>query len=323
MIVDCALYEKGVRQSGLFDIAEVPGTVANGHSFVWIGLYEPTEAEFSDAQKYFELHELAVEDSVSAHQRPKLEIYDESVFIVLKTARYLDEEETVDFGEIQIFIGPGFLVHVRHGMAAPMVDVRRDLERHPDRLAHGPSSVLHAIADRVVDSYEPVIAGLENDIRELEFQVFSEHGDNPVQRIYFLKREVLETTQALQPLLQPLEALAHNRVPYVHEDMEEYFRDVHDHLERMLAEVRTMDDLLNSILSANLTRVSIRQNEDMRKISAWVAIAAVPTMIAGIYGMNFEHMPELGSIFGYPMVLGLMFLVCSVMYRGFRRAGWL
>lgn len=323
MIVDCALYEDGVRRPGTLAIRDCPATFDDPGSFVWIGLYEPTEAEFEEVRKVFGLHELAVEDAVKAHQRPKLETYDDTLFMVLKTARYDDVRESVDFGEIQIFVGEGFVVHVRHGQAAPLGEVRRRLEADPELLRHGSASVLHAIADAVVDDYEPVIRGLEDDIAEVELEVFGERGENPVKRIYFLKREVVETRAALAPLVAPLEDLHRARVQFVHEDMEEYFRDVHDHLVRLVDTVGTFDNLLSSILEANLTRVSVRQNEDMRRISAWVAMAAVPTMIAGIYGMNFEHMPELDEVWTYPAVIGLMVGVCSLMYWRFRRAGWL
>jgi magnesium transporter len=264
-----------------------------------------------------------VEDAVKAHQRPKLEVYDDSLFLVLKTARYLDSEERVDFGEILIFVGESFIVHVRHGEAAALSSVRREVEAREDLLRCGPGAVLHAIVDHVVDDYGPVIAGLENDIGEVELEVFSVRGHNPVHRIYMLKREVLELHQAAAPLSEALEALHSRKFEVIHEDIREYFRDVHDRVLRVVERTTTFSDLLTSVLSANLTSVTVRQNEDMRRISAWVAIAAVPTMVAGIYGMNFEHMPELGWVHGYPLVLALMALVCGLMYRFFRRSGWL
>jgi magnesium transporter len=220
-------------------------------------------------------------------------------------------------------VGEGFIVVVRHGQASALSEVRRRVESRPDLLACGPSAVLYAILDKVVDDYGPVMAELENDIREVEIQVFSEAAENPVERIYLLKREVLEIHRAVTPLVEPLSALAHGDFEVIHEDIREYFRDVHDHLLRVVEADVTHRDLLNSVLEANLTRVSVRQNEDMRKISAWVAIAAVPTMLAGIYGMNFEHMPELSSSAGYPFVLSVMVVTCGLMYRFFRRSGWL
>jgi magnesium transporter len=324
MIVDCALYEKGSRHSVDLTLAEAAFACHRPEAFVWLGLYEPSEDEFASVRTEFALHELAVEDAIKAHQRPKLEVYGDSLFVVLKTARYVDVDETVEFGEIQIFLGDGFAVVVRHGEASALAETRRRIEGRPDLLALGPGAVLYAVVDRVVDDYLPVISGLNTDIRQVEFQVFSETDTgNPVERIYKLKREVLETHQATVPLLDPLEQLATADLPGIHTDTQAYFRDVHDHLLRVTGEVGTFSDLLTSVLDANLTRVGIRQNEDMRKISAWVAIAAVPTMIAGIYGMNFENMPELEEAWGYPAVLGVIVIVCLLLYRAFRRSGWL
>jgi magnesium transporter len=322
VIVDCALYQDGERQPGTLSLDEVPAACHRDNAFVWIGLYEPTELEFDAVRREFELHELAVEDAINAHQRPKFEVYGESVLAVLKTARYIDETESVEIGEIAMFVGRSFIVVVRHGEASPLDVVRRRVERRPDLLRCGPGAVAHAIVDKVVDDYLPVMTGIGNDIQEVEFEVFSEAEENPVERIYKLKREVLELQQATVPLVQPLEQLAHGSYS-VHSDLTEYFRDVHDHLLRVVEQITTDRDLLTSVLEANLTRVSVRQNEDMRKISAWVAIAAVPTAIAGIYGMNFEHMPELTWTIGYPSVLAFMVVVCGFMYRQFRRSGWL
>ena len=214
MIVDCALYERGVRRPGLLDVSEAPRSFGDRESFVWLGMYEPSPEEFDEVRRHFDLHELAVEDALSAHQRPKLEIYDESVFMVVKSARYLDATETIEFGEIVVFIGDGFIVHVRHGEATPLKDVRQRLERRPDLVACGPSAVLYAIVDQVVDSYEAVLDGLDNDIREVELSVFSEESnDDAAERIYFLKREVLELRDSLAPLQKPLYDLSARRHP--------------------------------------------------------------------------------------------------------------
>ncbi|HET9772981.1 MAG TPA: magnesium/cobalt transporter CorA [Acidimicrobiia bacterium] len=323
MIVDSALYVDGQRTEGRLALEDVPAACRRPGAFVWLGLYEPANEEFEAVRTAFGLHELAVEDAVKARQRPKLEVYDDSLFLVLKTARYLDAEERVEFGEILVFVGSNFIVHVRHGEATALTPVRQRIEARPDLLSCGPGAVLHAIVDHVVDNYAPVIAGLENDIGEVELEVFSERGHNPVQRIYMLKREVLELYQAATPLEEALDALHLRKFEPIHEDIREYFRDVHDHLLKVVERTNTFSDLLTSILSANLTSVTVRQNEDMRKISAWVAIAAVPTMLAGIYGMNFEHMPELGWAAGYPLALGLMATACLLLYRFFRRSGWL
>jgi magnesium transporter len=323
VIVDCAVYQSGYREPGTLGLDEVAAACRRPDAFVWIGLYEPSDDEFATVAREFGLHELAVEDAIAAHQRPKLEMYDKSLFIVLKTARYVDETEMVQFGEIQIFVGDGFVVHVRHGEASPLADARRRVEERPDLLKLGPGAVAHAILDKVVDDYAPVAEGIENDISEVEYEVFSESGTNPVERIYKLKREVLELHGATVPLVEPLDDLTRRSYSLVPDDLDKYFRDVHDHLLRIVQRVVTDRDLLSSVLEANLTRVSVRQNEDMRKISAWVAIAAVPTMIAGLYGMNFEHMPELGSLYGYPVVLAFMATVCALLYWRFRRSGWL
>ncbi len=323
VIVDSALYVDGKRTEGRLALDDVPAACLRAGAFVWLGLYEPTNEEFEAVRTAFGLHELAVEDAVKAHQRPKLEVYDDSLFLVLKTARYLDAEERVEFGEILVFVGESFVVHVRHGEAAALSGVRRAVEGRQDLLRCGPGAVLHAIVDHVVDDYGPVIAGLENDIGEVELEVFSDRGHNPVQRIYMLKREVLELQQAASPLEEALDALHQRKFDVIHEDIREYFRDVHDHVLKVVERTGTFSDLLTSILSANLTSVTVRQNEDMRKISAWVAIAAVPTMMAGIYGMNFEHMPELGWLVGYPLALATMATACFLLYRFFRRSGWL
>jgi magnesium transporter len=324
VIVDCAIYEKGRRRPGPHSIAEAAEACHGPGVFVWLGLLEPSADEFAQVGAAFGLHELAVEDAVNAHQRAKLEVYGESLFVVLKSARYVDAIEVVEFGEIQVFVGEGFAVVVRHGEASALKDTRSRMEARPDLLERGPAAVLYGIMDTVVDDYLPVIQGLDNDIHEVEYQVFSE-GDssNPVERIYKLKREVIEMMQATEPLGDPLEQLSARPLPWVPDDTREYFRDVHDHLQRVNERVDAFSELLTSVLEANLTRVSVRQNEDMRKISAWVAIAAVPTMIAGIYGMNFEHMPELDEPWAYPAVLVLIFGSCALLYRAFRRSGWL
>ena len=328
VIVDSALYVDGVRRPGHFDTTEWrAGDDAPERAptwFSWTGLFEPTKAEFEQVRLHIDLHDLVVEDALNAHQRPKLERYGDALFLVLKTAKYLDREEEVEFGEIQVFVTPHAVLHVRHNSPSKLVGVRHALETHPELIRCGPGSVLHAIVDHVVDGYEPVIAGLETDVREVEREVFNRHrGDNPVERIYGLMRTVLLLQDALTPLSAPLDALATRRFDVVTNELRQYFRDAHDHLASVVQRVGTMHDLLSNILAANLTRVSIRQNEDMRKISAWVAIAAVPTMLAGIYGMNFEHMPELQSRAGYPIALGVMIGACWLLHRKFKSAGWL
>jgi magnesium transporter len=323
MIVDCAVYEDGRRLDGSPPVHEAMEACRKPDAFTWIGLYEPTEEEFDAIRREFDLHDLAVEDAIHAHQRPKLEVYGAMVFIVLKTARYVDPKEVVKLGEILIFLGHDYVITVRHGEASELKEVRYRLEQDPELLAHGPGAVLHAILDKVVDDYGPAIAGLGEDIDEIENQVFSGERANPAERIYRLKREVLEFTHAVGPLVDPIDRLAKGHYEVIHPEVRTYFRDVNDHLLRVHEQLENFRDLLTSVLSANLAQVTVRQNEDVRRISAIVAIIAVPTAIAGIYGMNFEHMPELGWTFGYPLVLAVMATICFGLYRYFRRVGWL
>lgn len=323
VIIDCAVYDNGIRRPGAQQIAGARLAASAPDSFVWIGLFEPTEEEFAAVREEFDLHELAVEDAMKAHQRPKLEIYDDTVFVVLKSARYLDLEEEIEFGEILLFIGDHFAVVVRHGQASGLTDARRSLERLPELLRLGPSAVLHRVMDRVVDDYVPVVEGVGKDIQEVEKEVFSTEWGNPTERIYFLKREVLEFQQAVASLIDPLNRLGRGFFEVIPDDMKEYFRDVYDHVLRLSDEVAAYRDLLTSVLEANLTQVSVRQNEDMRKISAWVAVAVVPTLIAGVFGMNFQRMPGIDAGWGFPVVVGVMFLVAGTLYGFFRRSGWL
>jgi len=290
---------------------------------VWLGLYEPTQDELDSVRREFGLHELAVEDALNAHQRPKLEVYDDTLFVVLKPARYIDPEEVVQTGEILVFVSSSFVVAVRHGEASALREARKRLEHRRDLLAAGTGGVLYAIVDKIVDDYEPVVEGVANDIQEIEQQVFSATRENPAERIYKMEREVLEFSRAVTPLTPAVDRLARGHFDLIDEDLHEYFRDVHDHLLRVGQRIDAFRDLLSSALQANLTQVSVRQNEDMRKITAWVAILAVPTMVAGIYGMNFKHMPELEWTFGYPLVLAVTLVICLLLYRRFRRAGWL
>ena len=324
MIVDKALYENGLRRPGELDLEQMYEACRSPECFAWIGLYEPSEEEFDSVRREFNLHELAVEDAIKAHQRPKLEVYEDehSLFIVLKTARYVEGGPAVETGEIQVFIGDGFIVTVRHG-ETKLHDVRLQLEKRPELLRLGPGAALHAIIDRVVDDYAPVVGALDSDIRQLEAEVFSNRRTDSTQRIYSLKREVLELYDAVAPLNEPLDRLERFDFPVIPKELRPYFRDVRDHVIRYVREVDAFRELLTSILAANLTQASVRQNEDVRKISAWAAIVAVPTLITGIFGMNFERMPELGWTFGYPLALAVIALVSIALYRNFKRAGWL
>ena len=323
MIVDCAIYDNGVRRDGKVELKNAYQERHQPGSFVWIGLYEPTEEEFESLRREFCLHPLAVEDAIHAHQRPKVEIYDEMVFLVLKTARYVDPTEVIELGEVLVFLGDDFLITVRHGEASSLSAVRERLDAEPKRLKHGPSSALHAVLDQIVDDYQPAIEGLETDIDEVEEQLFSGERVNPAERIYRLQREVLGFRKATAPLIDPIDKLARGHYMQIHPEVRDYFRDVNDHLIRVREQLDAMHDLLTSSLQANLAQVGVRQNEDMRRISAWVAIIAVPTAIAGIYGMNFTHMPELHYKAGYPGALLAMLIICAGLYRYFKKVGWL
>jgi len=322
MIVDCAAYEQGCRRNGKLSLDEAGEAAREEGAFVWLGLLEPTAEEFESIARKFDLHELAVEDAIKAHQRPKVELYGDTLFVVVKTARYVDPDEVIEIGELMLFVNPGFIVTVRHGEGG-LGDVRERIERRPELLRHGPGMALYAILDEVVDGYEAAAQGVDVDIEEVERQVFSEDRDNPAERIYKLEREVLDFQRAVAPLSLAVEEIVRGNFEVVPEELLEYFRDVLDHLRRVNGQIIGFRELLGSALHANLTQVSVRQNEDMRKISAWVAIIAVPTMVAGIYGMNFKHMPELGWRFGYPAVLLLILVVCTILFRRFKRAGWL
>ncbi|MGW0949629.1 magnesium and cobalt transport protein CorA [Streptomyces sp. NPDC002623] len=331
-VVNCVIYRDGVRQEAAPTVEESVARVRKrGHGFVWLGLHEPTETEFARVAELFGLHPLAVEDAVHAHQRPKAEQYGEVLFAVFKTVTYVEHaeltatSEVVDTGEIMVFTGPDFAVTVRHGRHGSLGPLREDLEARPDLLAKGPSAVLHAIADHVVDDYVTVADAVQNDIDQVETDVFSPHSPRSADagRIYQLKRELLELKRAVVPLARPVYRLATEPRACVDKEIQAYFRDVADHLARVTEQITAFDALLDSILQAHLAQVTVAQNEDMRKITAWAAIVAVPTMVCGVYGMNFEHMPELRWRFGYPLVLAVIATACFVIHRGFKRNGWL
>ena len=322
MIIDCAVYELGRRRDGRLPLEDAHEAAEEEGAFVWIGLVEPSAEEFEAVRGEFELHELAVEDAIEAHQRPKVEMYGDTLFAVLKSARWNPERRGSDFGEVLAFLADDFLITVRHG-ETELHDVRLHLEKRPDLLRQGPAAALYAIVDKVVDDYAPVLDLLDAEIRDAEAEVFSPSGGSQVQRIYEIKREVLKLDAAIGPLVDPLGDLAGGRYEQIPEELRTYFRDVYDHLQRLASHVDGYRELLTNVLAANLTQVSIRQNEDVRKISAWAAIIAVPTLITGIYGMNFEHIPELTWRVGYPAALTLMALVCLGLYRYFHKVGWL
>jgi magnesium transporter len=322
VIVDCAVYEQGRRREGTLALEDAFEAAQEDGAFVWIGLAEPSEAEFEAVRREFDLHELAVEDAITAQQRPKAEVFGDMLFVVLKTTRWNAERGAIDFGEVLVFVGEDYLITVRHG-ETELHEVRQRLEHRPDLLRYGPAVALYAIVDRVVDDYAPVLEQLDSEIRDAEELVFSPSRANHARRIYRIKREVLMLDGAVLPLLDPVDDMATGRYELIPEQLHTYFRDVEDHLQRLATHVEAYRELLTNILAANLTQVSIRQNEDVRRISAWAAIIAVPTLITGIYGMNFEHMPELTWRVGYPAVLAIMAGICFALYRYFHKVGWL
>jgi magnesium transporter len=323
MIVDYALYQSGKRNHQDASISELISFARREGGFLWVGVSEPSPAEFERLAADFEFHPLAVEDAVMAKQRAKLEMYEGMTFAVLRTTFYEESASQVTTGEILAFIGEHYIVIVRHGEGSPLAGVRNRLEQSPHLLAHGPYAVLHAIADSVIDTYIAIAGELEKDVIEVEQSVFSDRKAYNSEKIYFLKRELLEFSHAIHPLLVPLQRLAVDFNDIVPDALAPFFRDTLDHLHSAVDIADGLDNLLTSALSADLAHVQVQQNEDMRKITSWVALAATPTMLAGIYGMNFDHMPELRWTFGYPLILGVMVVVTSALYYKFKKAGWL
>ncbi len=325
MIVDNALYRKGVRvpvESEISDLAAVRERCGSD-DFVWVGLHEPEQAELDAVAEIFGLHPLAVEDAVKAHQRPKLERYDDSLFLILKTLWYVDEEDAVETGEINIFVGSDFVVTVRHGEGGALRQARKALEDREQVLVHGPASVVYAVCDQVVDAYEDVAGELEVDVDEVETSVFSEERTNDAARIYILKRELAEVRRAVMPLREPMNRFATGGVQGIDPEAAPYFRDVLDHLSRVSEAVDNLDSLLSSAFDAHIAQIGLRQNDDMRRITATVGLIAAPTLVGSIYGMNFDHMPELGWEYGYPFALLLMALASLTVWILSKRAGWL
>jgi magnesium transporter len=323
-MVDCGIYVDGQRLPGKYTHAAALNKVHDlegegKEAFVWIGLHEPDEHQMQAVADVFCLHELAVEDAVCAHQRPKLERYDKTLFLVLKTVNYVEHEsialarEIVETGEIMIFVGQDFVVTVRHGEHGGLADVRKRLDSSPAIVKLGPYAVMHAIADHVVDNYLDITNLMETDIDGMEENVFSPNHPTDVEHIYMLKREVVEMRRAVAPLTLALQRI----------EVRRYLRDVLDHNVQASDRIASYDELLSSLVQAAVGKVAMQQNIDMRKISAYVAIAAVPTAIAGIYGMNFDYMPELHQVWGYPAVLLVMLTVCTLLFRAFRHNHWL
>jgi magnesium transporter len=336
-LIDDAIYVDGRRVATPETLQDVFTVLKEKEGFAWIGLYRPTDDEIRSVADEFGLHHLAIEDALKGHQRAKIERFADTQFLVLRPARYLDEDERVEFGELHVFVGPDFVVTIRHAESPDLASVRRRLEETPDLLAFGPQAVLYAILDQVIDEYAPVVAGLENDIDEIEDQLFD--GDQAVsRRIYALSREVIEFQRATQPLIGMLESLQEAfETHHVDVELHRHLRDVLDHTIRVVERVDAFRQLLQNALTVHSTLVAQRQNdetrrlsetglaqsEDVKKISSWAAILFAPTLVGTIYGMNFTHMPELDWRFGYPFAIALMFAMGFGLYVAFKRKGWL
>ncbi|WP_345523381.1 magnesium/cobalt transporter CorA [Nocardioides conyzicola] len=323
MIVDCALYRDGRRTDSGTHWRQLRAEADQQGDFVWIGMHDPDEDEIHEVAEVFGLHPLAVEDAIQPHQRPKLERFDDMIFLVIKTLWYIDADDAVETGEIALFVGPDFVVSVRHGDGNELHSAREELEQSRKVLSHGPGGVLYAVIDRVVDEYLDVTDELVIDVDEIETSVFSNDRTNDSARIYVLKREIAEVRRAVLPLRDPVVRLASGDIPAVPEEATPFFRDVADHLARAAETVDSLDALLSTAFDAHLAQISVQQNDDMRKISAGAALIVVPTLIAGVYGMNFKHMPELSWTYGYPFALLLMAAAAGGLWVLFKRSGWL
>jgi magnesium transporter len=326
VIVDSAVYRQGKRivdDLPPSELGRIRKLATEPGDFVWVGLHEPNEEELATVEEEFGLHPLAVEDAFLAHQRPKLERYEHTLFLTVKSLWYVDANDAVETGEINMFVGPDFVITVRHGSGSELHSARRDLESKSTVLTHGPSAVVYAVCDRVVDGYLSVMSSLEEDVDEVETSVFSAQRTNDSARIYTLKREIAEARRAVLPLREPMRRFATGAVPGIDEASAPFFRDVLDHLNRVAETVDGLDQLLSSAFDAHLAQISVQQNEDMRKISAGAAIVVVPTLIAGVYGMNFQHMPELAWTYGYAYAIAVMLGASIVLWVWFKRSGWL
>jgi len=315
MLVDEAKYIAGKRTNN--------GSVTGDGSFTWIGLVDATNTELTKYQRRFRLNDLAVEDALSGKQRPKLNIYREHLLLVLKTISYDIGSKRITVGDVTLFLGNDFVITVRHGDALPLRSIRANLENQPQRLQGGPTAVLHEVVDRLVDQYLGVSLRLAEDFEQIEDMVFDDEHPASAERLYFVKRELIEFRRAILPLVQPIELFAAGKVPHINPDSASLFSDVRDNLLKVIDEVELMNELMDAALHANSSLIQVQQNIDIRKISAWAAIGAVPTMIGGLYGMNFDYMPELEWRYGYFIVVGLLVVVSATLFRLFRKYKWL
>ncbi|MGQ0841188.1 magnesium and cobalt transport protein CorA [Actinokineospora sp.] len=329
-VIDCAVYVAGARLPGHWTPAEALDEVRRrGAGFVWIGLYEPDADQLDDLAETYRLHTMAVGDALNGSRRPKLDRYDDTLFTAFKTVGHVTQDsatttkEIVETGEIMVFLGRDFIVTVRHRQHSGLRGLRTDLEATPARLALGPAAVLHAIADHVVNDYLAVTDAVEHDIDEVEALVFAPGTTIGAEQMYLIKREIVELRRAVTPLAKPLRALAETDAPLVPPQMRAHFHAVDDHLATVAERITGFDEILTTLLNATLAKVTLQQNNDMRKITAWAAMITVPTMVVGVYGMNFDQMPELRWKYGYPFVVAVILFACLVLHRTFKRNKWL
>jgi magnesium transporter len=322
-VINCAAYADGIRMANV-KLTDISKLLQQEEKFVWIGLHEPDEDLLAEAQEQFGLHDLAIEDAHRAHQRPKMESYGDSLFIVLRTAQMLEGKPQVVFGETHFFVGSNFMVTVRHGSTISYGEVRARCESTPQLLNKGPSFALYAVMDSIVDQYFPIIQSLTEELERLEGDVFEGKSNREtLTQIYMLKRELLEVKHAISPLIDICNRLSRFDAKLIQEETKPYFRDIYDHAIRINDMIDSTRELLTSVLEINLSLISISQNDVSKKFAGWAALLGVPTMVAGIYGMNFNNIPELNWRYGYPIVLCLTVGVCMLLYRHFRQSGWL
>lgn len=321
-IINCAAYSDGRRLADI-ELSNVHDILKEKNKFVWIGLYEPSEQILSKVQDEFDLHDLAIEDAHRAHQRPKIELYGDSIFVVLRTAQ-MNTARRIEFGETHFFVGTNFIVSIRHGSSIPYTEVRSRCEKMPELLGKGQGFVLYAIMDFIVDRYFPVVDELEQELDAIEDKIFKgKPSRETTEQIYELKRELLEVKRAVSPLIDICNRLMRFDIKSISNETQPYFRDIYDHAVRINEMIDNTRELLNTALEANFSLISISQNDTSKKFAGWAAIIAMPTMIAGFYGMNFKFMPELDWHYGYYAVIIVTVAICSLLYYFFRRSGWL
>jgi magnesium transporter len=322
-VIDCAAYSRGTRARAL-TVDQIQSALAQEDQFVWIGLYEPDQSLLRQVQQQFGLHDLAIEDAINAHQRPKLELYEDSVFVVMRTAQHDPSSGRLEFGETHVFLGRNYIVTVRHGSLRSHVGVRQRCEATPQLLSQGPGYVLYSLMDFIVDQYLPIVREIEEEVQTLEGVVLDDPtASDATARIYFLKRDLVSLRRAVSPLADVCNRLLRFDIPHIPADTRPYFRDVYDHIMRLNESIDAQRELLTSALEAHLSLMTVAQNEHMKRITAWAAMIAVPTMIAGVYGMNFEGMPELHWRYGYPIAVVAMVVASLALFIGFKRSRWL